>query len=319
MSVLRAETKRNLVMIDLQRLYRPPVIGLFAFLAVLLANPVVHSLSVAIKEVLPKEYTSFVHLAIGAVGLFMLIYGTRRDGEVSGTLLGFGAGLLVWLGWASYAFVYNQLDLELAPVALTPDQSRSVGLLYIQGSVGICIATLLFMALNKDSKCNAFRWLQRHLRLDLGKSASGEGRNFCRITFLETIMVTWFCYSASLFMGDSRFLGKHHPITYVLVGLLAIWSFYMLWRLLKFNRVMAGIRYAIPVKAIFWIPFGEFLPTYGFYKEVWLRPMEYSLEMWAVFLLFVGLLISTVFLPQRRLKTSDDAAKAVRTHVQRQS
>jgi len=305
-------------MTDLQRLYRPPFIGLFAFIAVLLANPVVHSLSVALKELFPREYTSLVHLMIGVVGVAMLVYGTRRDSEVLGTLLGFGAGLLVWLGWASYAFFYNQFDLELSPVALTSEQTRSEGLMYIQGSVGICIAVLLFMALNKESKCNAFRWLQRHLRLGLGKAASGDGRNFTRITFLETIMVTWFCYSVSLFMGDGRFLGYQHPGTYALVVLLGVWSLYMLWRLLKFNRVMAGVRYAIPVKAIFWIPFGEFLPKYGYYEDVWLRPMDYSIEMWAGFLIFLALILSTAFLPQRRLKTLEDSAKSLPPRPQRQ-
>ncbi len=291
-------------MTALERLYRPPFIGLFAFLAVLLANPVAHSVSVAIKEILPRDYTSYVHIGIGAVGLLLLIYGIKRDNEVRGTLLGFVAGLLIWLGWASYGFFYNQIDLSLPPVALSPDQNRSVGLLYIQGSTGICIAALLFFVLNKDTKCNAFRWLQRKLRLNLGKPSSGDGRNFCRITFMETLFVTWFCYSVSLFMGDQRFLGNHHPVTYAIVAFLAIWSIYLMWRLAKFNRVMAGIRYAIPTKAIFWIPFGEFLPKYGFYEEMWIRPLDYSMEMWVVFLVFLGLIVSTAFLPQRRQSSS---------------
>lgn len=289
----------------LQRLYRPPFIGLFAFVAVLLANPVAHSLSVAVKQGFPPEYTSLVHIGIGAVGLALLVYGTKKGGEIAGTLLGFAAGLLVWLGWASYGFAYNQINLKLAPIALTETQSLPVGLLFIQGSIGICIAVLLFMVLNKDSKCSAFLWLQRHLRLDLGKPASGEGRNFCRITFLETVMVTWFCYSLSLFMIDQRFLGATHPVTYTLVAFFVLWSLYLLWRLAKFNRVMAGIRYAIPVKAIFWVPFGEFLPKYGFYEEVWLRPLDYSLEMWLVFLVFLVLLLATAFLPQRRMTGAD--------------
>lgn len=298
-------------MTALQRFYRPPLIGLFAFFAVLLANPVAHSLSVAVKELFAREYTSYIHLAIGALGLALLIYGTKRDNEVRGTLLGFAAGLLIWLGWASYAFFYNQIDLELAPVALTPTQSRSVGLLYIQGSIGICVAVLLFMVLNKDTKCNAFRWLQRRLHLNLGTSASGDGRNYCRITFLETIMVTWFCYSVSLFMGDQRFLGSQHPVTYALVAFFAIWSLYLLWRLTKFNRVMAGIRYAIPVKAIFWVPFGEFLPRYGLYEEIWLHPLDYSFAMWGVFLIFLALIVSTAFLPQRRQTGRQDSGKSV--------
>lgn len=287
-------------MTALKRLYKPPFIGLFAFIAVLLANPVAHSVSVAIKEIFPREYTSFVHLGIGALGLALLIYGIRRDSEVRGTLLGFAAGLLVWLGWASYGFFYNQIDLNLSPIALTPEQNRGVGLLFIQGSTGICIAALLFFVLDKNTKCNAFRWIQRKLRLDLGKPASGADRNFTRITFMETLFVTWFCYAVSLYMGDGRFLGYHHPVTYGLVALLAIWSLYLMWRLAKFNRVMAGIRYAIPTKAIFWIPFGEFLPKYGFYEEIWIRPMDYTWEMWGVFLVFIALIVSTAFLPQRR-------------------
>ncbi len=57
-----------------------------------------------------------------------------------------------------------------------------------------------------------------------------------------------------------------------LVGTLTLWGFYLLWRLLKFTRIMAAIRYAIPTKGILWINFGETLPEYGWYEEVWLRP-----------------------------------------------
>ena len=284
----------------LQRFYKPPLIGAFAFSAALLANPIVHSVSVLAKDLVAKEHTGYVHLAIGALGTVLLVYGTLRDSEIRGTLLGFIAGLLVWLGWASYGFTFNAIDLELSPVTLTPTQSRSMGLLIIQGSVGMCIAVLLFMVLNKDTKCNAFRWLQSRIHLDLGKGVSGKYRNFCRITFLETIMVTWFCYGASLFLSDQRFLGYNHPVTYALVVFFSIWSVYLLWRLSKFNRVMAGIRYAIPVKAIFWVPFGEFLPKYGFYKEVWLHPQEYSAGMWIAFLVFLMIIVATAFLPQRR-------------------
>src|SRR5690606_18493218 len=130
--------------------------------------------------------------------------------------------------------------------------------------------------------------------------------------FLETIFVTWFCYAVSLFMGDERFLGYHHPVTYALVAFFAVWSLYLMWRLAKFNRVMAGIRYAIPTKAIFWIPFGELLPKYGFYEDVWVRPLEYSATMWAVFLLFLGLIVATAFLPQRRQSAPRKAEEKLR-------
>lgn len=63
---------------------------------------------------------------------------------------------------------------------------------------------------------------------------------------------------------------------------------------------MAAVRYAIPTKAIFWILFGELAPWYGFYDEVWLKPLEYSASMWAVLVLFAFIFVAIGFLPQRR-------------------
>jgi len=287
----------------LLRFYRTPFIGLFAFIAVLLSNPVAHSLSVTVRHLMPPAYGGVAQLLIGLVGFALLLRGTRREGEIQGTLLGFAAGLLVWLGWASFLFSFNPMDLNMPPVEVTPGASRPANLLFIQGSFGICIATLLFFVFNKDTKCDAFRWLQRKCRLSLGKAGSGQGRNYCRITFMETIYVTWFCYGFSLFLGDGRFLGYNHWGTYAIVGALAVWSIYLIWKLSKFSRVMAAIRFAIPTKAIFWIPFGEFGPKYGFYEDVWINPQKYSLEMWGVFVLFMALICATAFFPQRKQKS----------------
>lgn len=303
MTTTQMQEPPNAASSPLMKLYRSPFIGLFAFIAVLLANPVAHSLGVALKEMLPPTLGGAAHLFLGLIGCGMLLYGTRREGEVQGTLLGFAAGLLIWLGWASYLFAYNAIDLNMGMVEVAPGQSRPAMLLYIQGSFGICVATLLFFVFNKDTKCDAFRWIQRKCRMSLGKAASGQGRNFCRITFLETIYVTWFCYGLSLFLGDNRFLGYHHWATYGIVALLAVWAIYLIWKLSKFTRVMAAIRFAIPTKAIFWIPFGEFAPKYGFYEDIWLKPQEYSLLMWGIFILFVALICATAFFPQRKAKT----------------
>ena len=80
----------------------------------------------------------------------------------------------------------------------------------------------------------------------------------------------------------------------------ALWGAWLVWRLVHFTRVMAGIRYAIPAKAIFWIPFGEFFPRYGFYREFWLEPWKYPAEIGVTALLFAALLALTVLVPQRR-------------------
>jgi hypothetical protein len=286
----------------LARYYRPPFIGIIAFIAIFLGTPLAHTVSVLVRDVVGPDHSFAVFFVMGAVALALLLIGTRRNDEVSGTILGYAAGVLMWVGWASYAFKFNEYSLGLGLVARDDSGAKlPMHLLFIQGSIGICIATLAFFVFNKDTRCNAFRWIQRVFRLKVGEPDSGQGRNFCRITFLETIYVIWFCYAASLFLGDGRFLGYNHPVTYVVVGLLAVWGAYLLYRLLKFTRVMAAMRYAIPTKSIFWIPFGEFAPRWGFYDEIWLKPAEYSATMWTVLAVCVGLLIASGFLPQRKV------------------
>lgn len=285
------------------RYYRPPFIGAIAFAGVFLAVPLAHSLGVVVREVIGKENAFAVFFAMGCVAAAMFIVGVKRNEEISGTILGFAAGILIWVGWASYAFNFNQITLGLPMAEMPGGGKRPINLLFIQGSIGICIATMLFFIFNKNTKCNAFRWIHRVMHIDLGAPDSGQNRNICRITFIETLYVTWFCYAVSLFAGDTRYLGYQHPVTKVIVAASLIWGLYLLWRLLKFQRVMAGIRYAIPTKAILWLPLGEFGPRYGLYDEVWLKPAEYSGTMWVVLGVCLVLFLGAGFLPQRRQAT----------------
>jgi hypothetical protein len=284
----------------LARLYRPPLVGLVALVVVMLALPLTHSLSMVARWASGLVDPALVYLPMGFLALALLVYGVRQQSEVAGTLIGFATGLLAWTGWASYAFRYNEMSLHLPMPVLGGETRWPNNLLYIQGSIGICVVTLLFFALNRDTRCNAFLWLQRLLRIELGRPDSAQGRNFCRITFIETVYVTWFCYGGSLFLADPRFIGYANPVSYVVVGALIAWGLYLLWRLMKFTRVMAGIRYAIPTKAILWMTFGEALPKYGLYEEVWLHPFDYPRAMLAVLAVFAALFVVTIYLPQRR-------------------
>ena len=284
----------------LLRLYRPPLVGVMALVVVFLALPLTHSLSMVARGLTKSVDPLLVYFPIGALALGFLVYGIRRNTEVAGTLIGFVSGMLAWTGWAAYAFRFNEISLGLPMPVLDGTTRWPNNLLYIQGSFGICVVTLLYFVLSRDTRCNAFLWLQRLFRLDFGRPDSAQGRNYCRVTFIETVYVTWFCYGASLFIADPRFIGYQNPLSYVAAGGLAVWGLYLFWRLMKFTRVMAGIRYAIPTKGILWIPFGEMLPKYGWYEEVWLRPWEYPRAMAVVLGIFAILLLAAMVLPQRR-------------------
>jgi hypothetical protein len=289
----------------LARFHRPPHIGIIALAVVALALPLTHSLSVLALNLFGPERSFYAYFPIGVVALGLLIAGVRRDTEVSGTILGLVAGLMLWTGWASYSFRFNGLSLGLPMPELVPGYPWPNNLLYIQGSVGICVVTLLYFVLRRGTRCSAFLWLQRNLRLGVGRSSETSSRNVCLITFIETVYVTWFFYSASLFLADPRYAGYESTTGYIVVAALVAWGVYLLWRLMRFTRVMAAIRYAIPTKAVLWIPFGETFPKYGWYDEVWLEPWRYQGTMLVALVVFVVLFVVTGLMPQRRL-TSDE-------------
>ena len=293
----------------IQAFCSPPWVGLLALAIVFLALPLSHSVTVLVNYTVGREASHLFLLPMGLASLVLLVWGIRRNEEVSGTLIGFLAGYLLWTAWASYAFRFNEISLGLPMPELGGGMRWPMHLLFIQGSIGICIITLLYFVFDSNTRCNAFMWLQRRLHLGLGDAQAARGRNYCRITFLETVYVIWFCYALSLFMSDVRFLGYYHPATFALLAGLSAWGLYLLWRLMKFTRLMAAIRYAIPTKALFWIPFGEFFPRYGFYEEIWLKPWEYRWPMLAVLGVFAALYLVSPLLPQRRVtrdKTSPE-------------
>ena len=132
----------------LQRYYRPPFIGAIAFAAVFLAVPLAHSLGVALRQAMGPDNSFWAFFTIGALALAMFLVGLRRNEEVSGTVLGYAAGILMWVGWASYAFQFNQISLGLPMAEIPGDGRRPMNLLFIQGSIGICVATLMFFVFN---------------------------------------------------------------------------------------------------------------------------------------------------------------------------
>ena len=278
----------------------PPFIGLLALFVAFLGTPLTHSLSVTGYRLFGREESHLVFLPLGFMAVVLLVVAVRSREESTATVLGYLSALLLWAGWAAYAFKFNEISLQM-PMVRIEGSPRPMNLLFIQGSIGICVAILVYFALDKDTKCNAFLWLQRHLRLNLGRPQSGHERNFGRITFMETLTVLWFCYGASLFMGDPRFLGYQHPVTYAVIGGLLLWAGYLLYRLFHFTRVMAAIRYAIPTKAILWIPLGEFFPRWGFYQEIWLQPWNYLGEIAAALLMFIAFGVVATLIPQRRV------------------
>lgn len=263
-------------------LYRPPYVGLLAFIIVFAVQALGHTVMIVMEDVWPGEhYVLQSAFALGLFGAVLLWLGMRSENEVSATWLGFWAGTLLWTGWIEFAFVWagNYLGVpDLMDPNMPGEIATKAEYLVMMSSIGIMGATLVYFLLNPETKCNFFLYFQRNLKLKTGKPSKGYKRNFAAITALETIYVIWFFYLVLLFAYDESILGDRHPVVYGLFFLNTIWAVYLFQRLMKFWRVTTAIRYGIPTAIIAW-NMVELGGRWHLFTEFWERPQEFGLEM----------------------------------------
>ncbi|TNF88238.1 MAG: hypothetical protein EP301_05335 [Gammaproteobacteria bacterium] len=278
----------------LQLFYRPPFVGLVAFIIVFVVQALGHTVMIVMEDVWPGEHYVYQSaFAMGSLGAVLLYIGMRSENEVAATWLGFWSGTFLWTGWVEFSFVWsgNYLGVpDLMDTNVPGEIATKAEYLVMMSSVGILGATLAYFTLNRETKCNFFLFFQRHLKLRTGKPTRGYKRNFAAITALETIYVIWFFYVALLFLYDENILGDRHPATYVIFFLNVIWAVYLFQRLMKFWRVTTAIRYGIPTAIIAWNVV-EISGRWHLFTEFWEKPQEFALEMG---LLLAGIAIAAV-------------------------
>jgi hypothetical protein len=263
-------------------LYRPPWVGLLAFIIVFVVQALGHTVMIVMEEVWPGEqYIYESAFAMGLLGGVLLFLGMRSQNEVSSTWLGFWAGTLLWTGWVEFAFVWagNFLSVpDLMDPSIPGEIATKAEYLVMMSSVGVMGATLLYFLMNPDTKCNCFLWLQRKAKLRTGKPNRGHKRNFAAITALETIYVIWFFYLLLLFLYNEDIAGEKSIAAYAFFFLNTIWAVYLFQRLMKFWKVTTAIRYGIPTAIIAWNSV-ELMGRWNIFVSFWEKPQDYALEM----------------------------------------
>jgi hypothetical protein len=277
----------------LDLMYRPPWVGLLAFILVFAVQALGHTVMIVMEDVWPGP--GFVYesaFAMGALGAVLLFYGMKSRNEVAATWLGFWAGTFLWTGWVEFSFVWNAAAFGVADQVdkVTGEIATKGEYLVMMSSIGIMGSTLAYFLLNKETKCNFFLWFQRNLGLRVGKPNPAHERNFAAITALETIYVIWFFYLVLLFMYDEDILGEKHPVTYGIFFVNVIWAVYLFQRLMKFWKVTTAIRYGIPTAIVAWNAV-EIGGRWHLFTEFWERPQEFAIEM---SLMLAGIVIAAV-------------------------
>ncbi len=259
--------------------YKPPYIGLFAFISVFIVQGLGHTIMIVMEDLLGHEYMFHAAFGMGAAGLAMLWYGMTRPGETAATWWGFFAAMALWTGWVEFTFIVyaHQMNVQ-GIVSATGEVLTKPEYLVMEGSVGIMLVSLLYFLSNKETKCNFFHWIQRNLRLPVGKPNPRHERNFALITFIESIYLLWFFYLLLLVLYNEAWLGAEHPLVYGYFVLNTAWAIYLFSRMIKMWKVPTAIRYAIAT-GIIWFTSYELLGRWNIGEDIWVQPWKYGLEL----------------------------------------
>jgi len=289
-----------------RKFYRPPLVGVIAFVAVILAQPIGHSLFIIMREFTGGSQGSdaFTSFSCGCVGFVLIWIGLKKK-ETSATWLGFIGAILVWTGWFEFTWEFFAHLLNVQPLySVGGEVAMSPGLQIIQASGIIMFAFTLLYYFNRETRCTAFKWLHQRVHLDPGQASAAKKRDYARITAIETIVVIWFIYVVNLTLYDERILGVHHPVTYLVFFGFLIWAVYLNSRLIKYARMAPAVRYAIPTTVITWLDI-EVLSRWGMLDEFWLKPEEYALEMSLILAAFLVAGIGIYMTPERSQEELD--------------
>ncbi len=281
-----------------KRLYQAPLPAILALIIVYVWQGLGHTVMYLMEHTWFPDQFLLAAFVMGCIGAVMVWVG-RDKAENTATLLGFVGGSIIWLSWIEFSFVWVADELAVEG-AMWGAKETLPEYRVMLSSVGVMFASLLFFFYNRDTRCNAFMWLHRTLRLNPGSRTSAQHRNIASIVAMETIYVTWFFYIYLLFCYNPNILGTDHWFTMVSCGFFAVWAIYLAQRLWWFQRMAPALRYAIPTAIIAW-NVNEILEKWGHLEEVWVQPQKYALELGIAAAALVLVIVLAIVSPPRRI------------------
>ncbi|MEZ5561576.1 MAG: hypothetical protein R3F27_01285 [Gammaproteobacteria bacterium] len=274
----------------LKRMGSQPLLGLVCLLVVWGGLALGHSLVVLLVAATGGVglLDGTISWLMGFLGFVLVWIGMKRS-ETQGTILGYLGGNLIWCGSFEWSWRYFSHSLSIEPVMDGGFAILSGELLMIQATTLVVLSLLIFLGANKDTRCRMFMWFHRTFNLRPGSMTPGFQRQHARNTAMETVFLIWTIYLFAIYINDPRGI-RYDSIAAmsITVGIL-VWGIWLVSQLLKQRGFGATFRYAIPTGNILWLPIEAFA-RWGLYPEIWIKPVEYSVVMAAVLLLFAGVL-----------------------------
>ncbi len=277
-----------------------PFTGIIAFVLVLMAMALGHTGMIIMEKVFGQEYIYHAAVILGFIGLGLLIWGIIIKNSNIATLLGLFGGLFIWTAWIEFAFVFFAHKLQIAPLMENGEVVTKPEYLIMPSTIGFWAVFMIYYFFGTKTGCTFFTWFQKRLRITNPKQVKPVERNVAMTTFMEIIMLLWTFYLLLLFVYDKSFAGDTSIFAHIVAYGSLLWSLYLFKNLLQKSNMGYALRYALPTVIIFW-NFVEILGRWNVFKEIWVHPFDYKLEMSIIALVAILLLI-IIYIEQKRKK-----------------
>ena len=315
------------------KLYWGKTLG--SFLIVLLLMPLGHALMIMMEHTMSPTLLHYSAFMMGFIGLIITIIGALQKGDTRQTIWGISGAMLFWTGWIEFLFMYYaqrygvHCDLTGTGIVQTTTQYINgmaanteflingqpledydrAALKALRGSRPeylIMPATfgmwMLFMVLYlfcSRTGCNFLIWIQKHCHIEGNMELRPMAHHSSIVVFMEWNIMMWGCYLLLMFCYDPVFLGESHPITLGIAAAALIASALMFKKQLHISAWGRNIRFALATVIVFWT-FVEVAARNGFFKEIWVDPMNHVMEMLIILAAFVLIIIATLFFAHRQ-------------------
>ena len=274
----------------LARIYRRPWVGLLGLSVGFLTQPLGHA-AYKMLEAVFGGWTYWAAGVTGVVGLAIVGWGLKQD-ELKATWTGMLGGWVLWIGWFEYAFKFFAELYAVPGYAVEPEVPNGYVATghanMLQATVTIMFALLIVYGFfNLQTKCNFMRFFHRNLQLSPGMPTPENHRSFARITAMELLFVTWFCYQFWLY---AIYFGTRGVGVQVVMGLYVVWTIwaaYLVYKCTQQIRTAPALRYGIGAGIVLWGS-AEMPAHFGAYREYWLYPLEFPIFNTLCALVFVA-------------------------------
>jgi hypothetical protein len=275
-------------------IYKKPWVGLLGLFVGFMTQPLGHTVYKVIENAAGAAYPIAAGVT-GFIGLLVIWSGLKRD-EHTATMRGLLGGWFLWIGWFEFSFKFFAELYNVPSFAVEPEVANGYAAApqanILQATLPIMVGLFVVYGLfNLQTKCNFMRWFHRNLRFSPGMPTPDNHRSFARITAMEVLFVTWFCYQFWLYAIYFGTRGSGITIVMSLYGAWTIWSLYLVYKCTQQVRVAASIRYGVGAGIVLW-GVAEMPAHFGAYREYWLYPIEYPIfNLISVSVFIAGLVI----------------------------